>query len=139
LQVARSACSVVAFMPGPSSPSLADPLLKVAFVAGLVLLTWLSLNEGTPGPIPGASDKFKHASAYAVLGITGMFAFRRRSRSIASFLFAWGILMEICQGFVPLRSPEFADTLANLLGIILAWGIYHLATARDHPAVSESR
>jgi VanZ family protein len=68
-----------------------------------------------------------------------MFAFRRRSRSIASFLFAWGILMEICQGFVPLRSPEFADTLANLLGIILAWGIYHLATARDHPAVSESR
>ncbi len=117
-------------MPGPRLQSTADLLLKAAFLCGLALLTWLSLASGTHTPVSGVSDKVKHATAYTILAITGMFAFRGHPRAIAGFLFTWGILMEIGQSFVPLRSSEFEDTLANLIGIFLAWGIYSLTTAR---------
>jgi len=50
---------------------------------------------------------------------------------VAGFLFGWGILMEIGQIFVPMRSPEFADLLANLSGILLAWLVFRFSSKRQ--------
>ena len=118
-------------MPGSISQSLADKLLKGAFLAGLTTVTYLSLKIGTGEHRPGISDKIKHAAAYAILGLIGMRAFRRHEAHLAGFLFVWGVLMEIGQSFVPMRSPEFADLLANLSGILLAWLVVRFASKRE--------
>jgi VanZ family protein len=108
-------------MPVLRSQSPADLPLKLVFLTVLAAVTWLSLAAGAPPPPPGISDKIKHTSAYTVLGITGLLAFSKHPGRLAGFLLGWGILMEIGQKFVPGRSPEAADVLANLLGIALAW------------------
>ena len=115
-------------MPGSKSQSLAHKLLKGAFLAGLGMVTYLSLKAGTGKHIAGFADKIEHASAYACLGLIGMSAFRHQELRLAGFLFGWGTLMEIGQRFVPMRSPDFADLVANLSGIVLAWLVLRLAS-----------
>jgi VanZ family protein len=114
-------------MPGSRPQSPVDIFLKVAFLVVLVAITYLSLKPGTNPPDPGISDKIQHALAYAAAGLIGLSAFSRRRWTIAALLLSWGILMEIGQSYVPMRSSEAADVLANLTGISLAMGTIHLS------------
>jgi VanZ family protein len=114
-------------MPGPRISSNASSFLKVAFVAALCVVSYLSLVPGTQLPKPGINDKIQHGSAYAVLALIGLVAFPGRPRALAAFLVAWGALMEIGQSFAPNRSPEFADLIANSTGVAIAWIVFLLA------------
>ena len=81
------------------------------------------------GPeIPGL-DKIMHAGAYAILAwllfralFAGNAAARARAWPLAVLLaFLYGIGDEMHQAFVPGRSTDMLDALANLLGALLAW------------------
>ena len=76
-------------------------------------------------------DKILHLAAYALLGFlffralaTGRFAENRNLALILSILFAslYGLSDEIHQSFVPGRSAEAADALADLAGGFLGAG-----------------
>ena len=73
-------------------------------------------------------DKILHMAAYAILGAlffralsTGRFRKRLKTAVILSILLSglYGLSDEIHQAFVPGRSPEAADVLADFIGGIL--------------------
>ena len=76
-------------------------------------------------------DKILHVAAYTLLGFlffralaSGRFAGNRNALLILSILFSslYGASDEIHQSFVPGRSAETADALADLVGSILGAG-----------------
>jgi VanZ family protein len=71
--------------------------------------------------LSGGLDKLAHFGAYAVLGLCRQFAARRNRLSplIAIGLgIVSGLSDELHQHFVPGRSVEFADWVADSLGVI---------------------
>lgn len=99
------------------------------------LIVYLSLTPHPPeGPKIRQIDKLYHFMAYAVMGLllaravaTGP-AFKTRTRAVvlaaalAGFLF--GALMEIGQMFVPERTAEALDALANGTGAFVGAVVY---------------
>ena len=73
-------------------------------------------------------DKVLHVAAYAILGVlffralsTGRFSTNHKAAVILSILFSglYGLSDEVHQSFVPGRSAEAADVLADFMGGIL--------------------
>jgi VanZ family protein len=95
----------------------------------LIALIWyLSL---TPDPMPDMgmdnSDKLGHFLAYGVL--MGWFAqiyfnLRIRIGLVVAFIIM-GILIEYVQGMTDYRSFQYADMLADSLGVLLAFILTH--------------
>lgn len=94
------------------------------------LLVWLlALGAGTwLALIPAAQaaamfsfwDKAQHAFAYAVLAVLGLWAFPQRRVFVLLALAAHGGLIELLQaGLTTTRQGEWADWLADLLGLLL--------------------
>ena len=98
----------------------------------LVIITWLSINSGTPMPKFDlfSADKLFHAAAYALLTLLILWG---RSKSgptpvplyqlalIFVLVTGYGAFMEWIQGtFFPNRSFEYDDMLANASGAFLA-------------------
>lgn len=74
-------------------------------------------------------DKALHAFGYGVISFAAFIAFqgpKNTALKIAGFYCALGILLECAQYFIPGRYYEAADMLANLVGILIAWGLYSL-------------
>ncbi|MCW9023350.1 MAG: VanZ family protein [Gammaproteobacteria bacterium] len=95
----------------------------------LIALIWyLSL---TPAPMPDMgmdnSDKLGHFLAYGVL--MGWFAqiyfnLRIRMALVVTFI-VMGIIIEYVQGMTDYRSFQYADMLADSLGVLLAFILAH--------------
>jgi VanZ family protein len=74
-------------------------------------------------------DKFGHALAYAVLCTSGCWSCRSMSKekktssvqilSISCFSFFYGLSIELLQHFLPHRSFDLFDILANAVGVSL--------------------
>jgi VanZ family protein len=107
-----------------------------AWAATLSLLTvtvlFLALRPGSGGPTLGW-DKANHALAFACLAFSGLFALRERRRAplwVAIGLLALGGLIELVQLHVPGRSAEWADLLADAVGIGLGLAAALVLAAR---------
>lgn len=99
----------------------------------LLLVSWLAI---TPIPPRGASlgwDKLNHAAAFAALAFCASRARLGTWRSVAAGLLAYGVLIEVVQRFVPGRSGEAVDMLADAVGIA-AGLMLAAACARALPA-----
>jgi VanZ like family len=71
-------------------------------------------------------DKLMHFGAYAGLAFLSMLAFeRRRGMALALSMILLGVAIELAQHFSPGRTPDFADAIANSLGVLsgLAFGV----------------
>jgi VanZ family protein len=105
-------------------------------------LLWASaifIGSSIPGQsLPDFSifsvDKLLHAGVYAVLAWFGLFSLKtiNPDLSVRKFYFfiflihgIYGISDELHQLFVPNRSCDVFDVLADLIGIALAMGLYH--------------
>lgn len=64
-------------------------------------------------------DKLAHAGIFAVLAGLSMLA-GAPARLAWMLATGWGVIDEIHQGFVPLRTPELADLAADSVGALLA-------------------
>jgi len=102
------------------------PLLYTAvlFYFGLVPL------KSLPGPEFDMADKVWHAGAFG--GMAGLAsralayfgrAPRRAARDAALGAIAAGGLLELLQSFTTYRSADWADFLADSLGVLLAYGV----------------
>lgn len=100
--------------------SLVYPRLWQAI--GWLMLAWvviLSLMPHPPEPPVVTWDKAQHLLTYGVL----MFWFRMAFGNIlwGVFLIGMGAGMEILQGESGYRDFEYADMLANSLGVLAGW------------------
>lgn len=84
-------------------------------------------------------DKVLHFVAYALLAIFPVLGMRRKLEAIAGAgsMMLLGLLLEIAQHFVPGRSPEIADEVANVLGVLCGMAMAVPFRARQRGAVSQ--
>lgn len=82
------------------------------------------------------ADKLAHFGIYGTWGVLMRLGYGRRWTAPAAGA-AWGLLMELSQGWLAGggRSFEWSDALANLLGIGLGW----LAAGRAGQGYSQPR
>jgi VanZ family protein len=110
-------------------------------------LFFLSSRPFLPGP-PGIpyADKILHFTVYFILGTTLAWAGRRRTGRVAH----WGLLLggavyalsdEWHQSFVPGRDPSGWDLLADVVGLLLGYGLARrfLTSSEPGPSSREPR
>ena len=91
----------------------------VQFYCLLAIYTYMGLSRSGADLTIVASDKLLHFTGYVVFIISAMVAFRIRLGFIFILLFAYSVLIEIIQYFLPYRTFEGMDILANLAGLIV--------------------
>ena len=88
-------------------------LLTVAIFAILVLsLMPPSSNLPTTG-----WDKSNHMLGFGTLGLLGVRSWPSRTATVLAVLLAYGGLIEILQSFTPYRSADWADLIADGVGL----------------------
>ena len=96
--------------------------MKIAqFYCLLALYTYMGLSRSGAELTTIASDKLLHFSGYVVFIISAMLAYGKRRSFILLFtlLFAYSVLIECIQYFLPYRTFDVRDILANLAGLIV--------------------
>lgn len=107
----------------------AVPLMRIIFIAALLVLTYNSLRPAAAiGSIENV-DKLLHAAAYFLLTVLFGLAFPKlRLFWVLCLLCLYGGVMEIAQGSMSSgRSGSVHDMLANLFGALAAivmWWIF---------------
>jgi len=112
---------------------------RVLLVLLLVVVSYLALTPKPPEGFESGLDKVAHLLAFTSLALSGYLGFpaSRGIRTAVVFgLLAYGGLIEVLQLFVPGRSSEWGDLLADGIGIVFgtglaALGIHFGAHARD--------
>lgn len=67
------------------------------------------------------SDKAQHALVFTVLWCLGAASYPDRRRQLAVALLCYGGAIEAAQALTPTRQAEWADWLADAIGIALGW------------------
>jgi len=85
----------------------------------LFLATVAALAPGTSQPLFSGIDKIEHCLAYCMLFVSGWLAFPRAGWHwrLNAGLLAYGATIELLQSFTGYRFMEFADLVANILGL----------------------
>lgn len=105
----------------------------------IILIGYLSLVPSPPTPlrIPHA-DKLEHLVAYTTLmgWLCLIYPTHRQRLSLALACISYGGIIELLQGWSGYRSAEWADLLADSLGVGLGWlfgitSLQHLLTRLD--------
>ena len=100
-------------------------LFWITFTA-VSILAVIPLNETMPESMQ-ISDKLNHIVAFLTLYLLHTVAFSRLSISRHIFyLFAYGILIEFVQYFLPHRSTSVYDLFADMIGIAFAVVIHQI-------------
>ena len=64
-------------------------------------------------------DKNNHMLAFAVLAVLGLWGYPGRMVLLLLGLLAYGGLIEVLQSFTPDRFAEWADLLADVVGLLV--------------------
>ena len=95
------------------------------WVCALAVLV-LSLMPVVPHMPSTGWDKSNHMLAFAVLAVLGLWGYPGRMVVLLLGLLAYGGLIEVLQSFTPDRFAEWADLLADALGLIVGAGLSRL-------------
>lgn len=113
----------------PIHPSMLNkPLFwRIALAAALCVATALLLLPLGPN-VPGTGwDKSNHLLAFALLAILACRAWPASVVAALAALLVYGGLIEILQSFTGYRSAEWADWLADAVGLLLGWTLLRAA------------
>ena len=92
---------------------------RLIFLVLLVTVGWLALTPAPPRAISTGWDKSNHLLAFATLMICGRLAWPRHWPALFAGLLAYGGAIELLQLQVPGRDGEWADVLADSIGLAL--------------------
>ena len=99
--------------------------LRGIFFISVILISYLSLVPTSEldyfNALSFIGDKISHLIIFFYISFLGMFCnFKVKHYVFMIIIFSFGLSIEIAHYFHPFRYFEWADLLANLLGIILA-------------------
>lgn len=103
-----------------------ERVLRWLFAATAVLVMVLSLTPLEPDAPSLGWDKANHMAAFTLLALLGCRAYPYRTRNVLVGLLAYGGLIEVLQSFTSYRRAEWADLLADALGLLLGWMVARL-------------
>ena len=103
--------------------------LRGIFFISLILIFCLSLVPASElkyfNALSFLGDKISHAVIFFYISLLGMFCnLKIKNQILMVIIFSFGLTIEIVHYFHPYRYFEWADLLANFLGIILAGAIH---------------
>lgn len=119
-------------------PTLRQPLLRWSFWSLLLAVVVLSLLPTSYLPPQAFSlwDKAQHALGFLALGLLGQAAYPHRCTPLLLALLMMGGAIELAQAATGWRYGEWADWLADALGLLAAsamqtfWSAQHRAPAQ---------
>ena len=102
---------------------------RLGFMVSILAISWLAIAEPASFSSKGLiDDKILHFLCFAYLTIIFKFArFTDQDFWVYVIVLGYGILIEIVQMYIPYRSFEFFDILADLMGIFCASLLLKLA------------
>jgi VanZ family protein len=107
---------------------LTRPLFwRLALAGAMLVVGALSLLPLGPDMPSTGWDKTNHLLAFAVLALLGCLAWPGRIGAALLALMVYGGLIEVLQSFTGYRSAEWADWLADGLGLLLGSGLWRMA------------
>lgn len=101
-------------------------MYRFAFGACALAVLVLSLAPGPEVPTTGW-DKTDHLLAFSALALLGGWSYPGRIKTVLAGLLAYGALIECLQSLTTYRFAEWADLLADSLGLALGWMLGKLA------------
>jgi VanZ family protein len=107
-----------------------SPVMVAVFwmvLAGITMLAWLPL--GPPQVFDSHGDKINHVLAFAVLYLLLWRAYAMSVLKTSALLVLYGFLLEAVQFFLPLRTFEWMDLGADILGVGLGMALAGLVMA----------
>lgn len=99
---------------------------RLALLALLAVISFLALTPAPPSSIDSGWDKLNHLAAFAALALAAGFSAATSARHAgrsALALLVYGGLIELLQSRMPPRQGEWADLLADAVGILLGLGL----------------
>jgi VanZ family protein len=104
------------------------PLLwRLALAFTLCVVTALSLLPLGPDAPTTGWDKTNHLLAFVTLAILACQAWPARIAAALAVLLLYGGLIEVLQSFTGYRSAQWADLLADAMGLLAGWGLLRSA------------
>ena len=104
---------------------------RLTFAALIVVVSWLAWSPAPPPEATSGWDKLDHFAAFGSLSCMAALGWGwARWRAVAAALVAYGVLIEWVQSFIPSRTAELADLLADGVGIAL--GLFALRCLLHH-------
>jgi len=98
--------------------------IRTSLILVVISIIYLSLKTPSEGIQIRWNDKLGHLFAYTVLTVNcGLLIKKSNWLYAAVAAFTLSAILEYAQGFVPGRTVEWADLLANALGVLLGWTI----------------
>lgn len=112
-------------MPLPALTRVPPGFARPGFWALLLCVAVLSLlpTNYLPPPIFSLWDKAQHALAFTALAALGLQAYPRRRWQVLAGLLVFGGLIELAQAATGWRHGEWADWLADAVGLALGLGL----------------
>jgi len=110
----------------------AAPLSRLTFIALVLLIAWLAFSPHPPKDANLGWDKANHAAAFMTLMVCAAMAWPHRLMWAAPGLIGYGGFIEIVQSFIPERDGEWADLLADTVGIVMGLVLVFLARRALH-------
>lgn len=96
--------------------------IKTSLILVILGITFLSLKPPAGGIEIKINDKFGHLLAYCTLVVNaGLLVSKNKWLFVAVSAFVFSSLLEYLQGFVPGRSVDWRDLVANVGGVIIGW------------------
>ena len=112
-------------MPLPALTRVPPGFARPGFWALLLCVAVLSLlpTDYLPPPIFSLWDKAQHALAFAALAALGLQAYPHRRWRVLAGLLVFGGLIELAQAATGWRYGEWADWLADAVGLALGMAL----------------
>lgn len=107
-----------------------QPAWQALLVLLLVAITYLALIPKPPEGMTTGWDKSNHLFAFGSLAFVGVQARWREPRrwgALLLLLLAYGIGIELAQHFLPPRSADWQDVVADMVGALAGLGVAALA------------
>lgn len=102
-------------------------MLRSAFWVCVLAILVMSLMPPVPQMPTTGWDKSNHMLGFAVLMLLGRWAYPGRTVLLVCTLLAYGALIELLQSLTPARFAEWADLLADALGLFAGWALGQMA------------
>lgn len=106
---------------------------RIAFFLCLTGVLVLSLAPATPTSLTTGWDKTNHLFGFAVLALLGLRSYPGRTATVLLALLAYGGLIEVLQSLTPYRLAEWADLLADGLGLLTGAALARLFQRKPPP------
>jgi VanZ family protein len=111
----------MADMPPSPATDRFERIFKVVFALTALTVMVLSLLPLGPAAPSLGWDKANHMAAFALLALLGCRGYPTRTVAVLMGLLTYGGLIEILQSLTDYRTAEWADLLADALGLPVGW------------------